>query len=136
MLVAVPIFGGDVAPRFGYADSFLIAEVADEKVVRVDSVRLEFKGWPNRLGQLRSLGVDTILCGGFNRCFMPLAEDLGIQVLAGLRGEANQILETFARGEAMPTFRCTGMGIGSGNGQGCNRNRSQGRGRGRNSQSR
>jgi len=136
MLVAVPLFGQDVAPRFGYADSFLVAEIEDERIVRVDNVRLEFAGWPNRLGQLKSLGVNTILCGGFNRCFMPLARDLGMNVLAGLKGEARQVLGAFARGEAMPTFRCTGMGSGRGDSNGCGRDRGHERRRGRNSQSR
>ena len=133
MLVAVPLFGQDVAPRFGYADSFLVAEIEDERVVRVDNVRLEFAGWPNRLGQLKGLGVDTILCGGFNRCFMPLAEDLGIRVLAGVKGQARELLEAFAQGEAIETFPCTGMGPRRGEGQYCDRNRGHGRRRGRNS---
>ncbi len=135
MIVAVPLFGQDVAPRFGYADSVLVAEIEDGRVVRVDNVRLGPAGWPSRLGQLRSLGVDTILCGGFNRCFMPLAENLGINVLAGLRGQARQVLEAFARGEAVPTFRCTGTGIGRSGRHGCNRNSGHGRRR-RNNQSR
>ena len=132
MLVAVPLFGQDIAPRFGYSDSFIVAEIEDKRVIRVDNVRLNFAGWPDRLGQLKTLGVNAILCGGFNRCFIPLAEDLGIRVLAGLRGEAFQVLEAFARGESMPTFRCTGFESEHSDDNGCGRKMGHRRRRSRN----
>ncbi len=133
MRVAVPLFGQDLAPRFGYADSFLVAEVIDGQVVRIDSVGLEFAGWPNRLGQLKKLGVNTILCGGFNRWFLPLAEDLEIDVIAGLAGNARQVVDAFARGEAMPTFPCRGMPQRRRGGHVCERKNKHARRRRRNS---
>lgn len=106
MRVAVPLFGQEVAPRFGYADNFLIAELKDGKVVCVDDIRLEFSDWHLRLEQLHKRGVDTILCGGFNRFYLPFAKILKIDVIAGLSGDADQLVEAFARGEEMPTFPC------------------------------
>ncbi len=135
MLVAVPLFEYDVAPRFGFADTFLIAEIAEKQVVREDQVVTVTGGWANRLGKLRDLDVKVLLCGGFNRAFVPLAENLGITVLAGLTGNAHQLVEAFARGEAMPTFSCDGMGKGRRAGQGRGSNRGYGRKRGRNSHS-
>ncbi len=135
MLVAVPLFGQDVAPRFGFADSFLIAEIVDNQVLRADQVVTIADGWVSRLGQLRDLGIEVLLCGGFNRAFVPLAEELGVSVLAGLVGEARQVLEAFARGEATPTFSCNGMGRRRRAGRGCDSNKGHGRRRGRNSHS-
>ncbi len=136
MRVAVPLFGQDVAPRFGYADGFLIAEIADEQVIRADQIATVTDGWMNRLGELRDLGVEVLLCGGFNRAFVPLAEDLGINVLVGLIGNARQVVKAFARGEAMPTFSCDGMSQKRRAGQGRGGNRDHGRKRSRNSHSR
>ncbi len=133
MLVAVPLFGQDVAPRFGFADSFLIAEIEDRQLVRTDQVATVADGWANRLGELRDLEVEVLLCGGFNRAFVPLAEDLGISILAGLAGNARQIVEAFARGEAMPNLFCDGMAHRRRKGQGCGPNGGQRRRRGRNS---
>ena len=115
MIVAVPLFGQEVAPRFGFAESFLVAEIENEQVVRADLIATEFRGWVNRLSELRNLGVEVILCGGFNRAFLPLAEDLGIHVMAGLAGDAHRAVEAFSRGDAQPTLPnaatgCRGVG--------------------------
>ncbi|MCP4600026.1 MAG: hypothetical protein GY847_05720 [Proteobacteria bacterium] len=135
MLVDVPLFGQDVAPRFGFAERFLIAEILFEKLVREDDIELAVKGWVDRLGTLKNLGVDTVLCGGFNRLFLPLAQDLGIEVIAGVVGNARQELEAFARGETTTKFRFRKKGRpGTKNGKrpaiGKCRRRSRGMGRG------
>lgn len=108
MIVAVPLFGQEVAPRFGFAERYLVAEIENEQVVRADLVATEFRGWVNRLSELRGLGVEVILCGGFNRAFLPLAEGLGIHVLAGLAGDARRAVEAFSRG-----YPARGLGRGS-----------------------
>ena len=110
MRVAVPLFGQDVAPRFGFANTFLVAEIEDSRVLGTKLVSIETGSWANRLSNLESLGIKVLLCGGFNRAFTPLAEDLGIDIHAGLTGDAHQVVEAFARGEAMPTFTCIGLG--------------------------
>jgi predicted Fe-Mo cluster-binding NifX family protein len=133
MKVAVPLFGKDVAPRFRYADRFLVAEIAEEQVVVVDHIDLDFAGWPFRLGFLRDLGVDVILCGGFNRCFTPLAESLGVRILTDLNGVAEKVVEAFARGETMSTFQRNGVDGRAG--RACIRNRGRERKRGPHSSS-
>ncbi|MCP4600425.1 MAG: hypothetical protein GY847_07825 [Proteobacteria bacterium] len=134
MLVAIPLFGQDVAPRFGFAERFLIAEILFEKLVRENDIALATKGWVSRLGALKDLGVDTVICGGFNRLFLPLAQDLGIDVIAGVSGNARQVLEAFARGETVSNF-CFGkhgwLGTRGGKGHNRGKGRRGGRGMGR-----
>ena len=108
MRIAVPLFGKDIAPRYVYADLFLIAHIEDGQIQKAYTVRLDFLGWPSRLNQLKNLGVDTILCGGFNRWFVPLAEELGLNVIAGNIGDACQVVEAFARGDLIATTLCGG----------------------------
>ena len=134
MRVAVPLFGNDVAPRFGFAVRFLIVEIADEQIVITSEVETAANGWPNRLSDLSAMGVEVLLCGGFNRAFVPLAEDLGIRVLAGLAGDALKVAEAFARGQAMPTFTCSGMTDKGRGGPRCGRGQGRKRGKGRRAQ--
>ena len=110
MRVAIPLFGKDVAPRFGFADAYLVATVDAEKVLSTEQVQNTGQGWPHRMDQLKDIGVKVLLCGGFNRKFLPLAEDLGIRVFAGLTGDARACVEAFARGEKMPEVFCNGFG--------------------------
>jgi predicted Fe-Mo cluster-binding NifX family protein len=132
MLVAVPLFGQDVAPRFGFADSFLVGEISDKQFLGDKVVQIPPGCWPDRLGELKDLGVEVLLCGGFNRAFIPLAEDFGIEVLAGFTGDARRLAEAFARGEAIPTFPCPGMALGKRSGRGCDGVGGRGRKRGGN----
>jgi predicted Fe-Mo cluster-binding NifX family protein len=97
-MMAVPLHGDDVAPRFCSADHFMIAELDGGRARRVSRLTFPEVTWSRRL-RLSTAGVSVLLCGGFNRCFLPLAEDLGIRVISGLAGEAKQLIDAFARGE-------------------------------------
>jgi len=100
MKIAVPLFGRDVAPRFGFVDQFLIATIAKKHVGQSITIAVgENAGWHERLEQLKQHGVEMLLCGGFNRRFEPLATSFGIKVIAGLTGDALTLAETYARGE-------------------------------------
>ena len=129
MKVAVPLFGSVVAPRFGFADEFLVAEVIDREVSRTERISIAALEWHGRLAELQGHGITVLLCGGFNRRFDPLAESMGIEVIAGLSGDADAAVAAYARGEDLPIdSRCRfGRRDGSGRGRG----RGQGRGRGR-----
>jgi len=105
LLIAVPVLGDDVAPRFGVADSFLIAEIEGRRIVQVDRVEAVLRGFVSRLGALRDLEVELLLCGGFNRAFLPLAEEFGIRVVTGVAGEAQLAIEGFAINSALASNR-------------------------------
>ena len=126
MKAAIAIYGDNVAPRFGFADRFLIADIDGKKVVHSEEVFIEKRGWPWRLEAIRNLGVDTLLCCGFNRHYIPLCDTLGVRVITGLSGEGRALLEQFAE-EKLPLTCCGKRGHG-GAGRG---GRGRGKGRGR-----
>ena len=97
MIVAVPLFGRDVAPRFRFADRFLIADVRDGEFTSEQVASLR-GGCSDRLMELKRIGVQTVLCSGFNRRFVPLATSIGIHVISGLGGDAWTTVEAFAHG--------------------------------------
>ena len=98
-MLAVPLHGDDVAPRFCSADRFLIAEVDGDQAHRIRRLTLSEVTWSQCLERLSAAGVRVLLCGGFNRSFLPLAESLGIRVISGLAGEAEQLIDAFLRDE-------------------------------------
>lgn len=98
-MLAVPLHGDDVAPRFCSADRFLIAELYRGQILRVRQLTPPEEAWSQRLERLSATGVKVLLCGGFNRGFLPLAEGLGIRVISGLAGEAEQLIDAFLRNE-------------------------------------
>jgi len=128
MRAAVPIYEDDVAPRFGFTDRLLVGDIEDHQVVRCREVHLDGKGWPERLEAIRDMGIDTLLCCGFNRHYIPLGETLGIRVVTGLTGQGRVVLDRFARGELSPLRK--GNRRGAGRGRGGSDGASLGRGRG------
>ena len=113
-MLAVPLHGNEVAPRFCSADEFMIAEVDGERICHVQRLTIPQEAWPRRLERLSTAGVRILLCGGFNRSFLPVAEGLGMRVISGLAGKADQVIEAFLRDE-FEQFRFVPHGIGGGN---------------------
>jgi hypothetical protein len=93
--LALPLFNDDLAPRFCYADHVLVVEVSDDAVISARPVPMGRGGGSERLGYLSTLGVTDLLCGGFNRQFLPRATAVGIRVQWGLAGNALQVAEAF-----------------------------------------
>lgn len=115
MKAAVPIFDGNVAPRFGFADRFLVGEMASDQSFHVTEVYIPHQGWPGRLERIRDMGINTLLCGGFNRRYIPLSESMGIRVVTGLAGSGLEVLEQFAKGALnIDTIHSRGWGVGRG----------------------
>jgi len=98
-MLAVPLHGNDVAPRFCSAHEFVIAELDGDRVHRIRRLTISDEAWSRRLGRLSAAGVKVLLCSGFNRSFLPHAESLGIRVISGLAGEAERLIDAFARDE-------------------------------------
>lgn len=97
MIVAAPLFGNSVAPRFGFADEFLIAHVSNNRVEKTEKIVISDQGWLNRLSKLKGMGVDVLICSGFNRVFFPLAKRMGIHVFTEFDGDAHTAIEKFTR---------------------------------------
>jgi len=98
-MLGVPLHGEDVAPRFCSADQFMIAELDQGRVRRLHRLSIPEEEWLQRLERLSAAGVRVLLCGGFNRSFLPLAERFGIRVIFGLAGEAERLIDAFLRNE-------------------------------------
>jgi predicted Fe-Mo cluster-binding NifX family protein len=98
-MLGVPLYGDDVAPRFCSADQFMIAELDGGRVRRVRRLSIPEEACSERFERLSAAGVRVLLCGGFNRSFLPLAESFGIRVIFGLVGEAERLVDAFLHNE-------------------------------------
>jgi len=75
----------------------MIAELDGGRISRVRRLEIPEESWSKRLKLLAAAGVKVLLCSGFNRSFLPVAEGLGIRVVTGLTGEAEQLIDAFLR---------------------------------------
>jgi predicted Fe-Mo cluster-binding NifX family protein len=102
MRIAIPLFGDQVAPRFCAADEVLLVDVDGGEETTRRTLDLGGRSLARRLDLLHELGVQQLLCGGFNRSFLPQAERLAIQVFWGLCGPVDAVLAASVAGELPP----------------------------------
>lgn len=96
--IAVPLFEGDVAPRFCFADRLRIVDVEDGTEIARREESMGETWFPGRLARLHDLRVSVLLCAGFNRDFLGQAQELGVRVVSGLVGDADAVLRAWLSG--------------------------------------
>jgi predicted Fe-Mo cluster-binding NifX family protein len=99
IVLAIPVSGDEIAPRFNSANWFLIVDMDRGNTHAPKTFFLPDISWSCRLQQLSEVGVTVLLCGGFNRRFLPFAKCLGIRVLPGYRGTSENIIAAFFKDE-------------------------------------
>jgi predicted Fe-Mo cluster-binding NifX family protein len=111
MRVALPLFGKEVAPRFCFAREMIVVDLVDGREDGRRYVMLGPEHGPTRIKLLRAHGIEILLCSGFNRHLLPVATESGIEVVWGLQGEVDEILEKFRTGR-LETGGPTGVQTG------------------------
>ena len=92
MRVAVPLFGDEVSPRFGYSTELLVATVGEDGI-RSEEVK-DIAGlapW-QVIEDLSSSGVVKVICGGVQRHLQSEMEGRGMEVIWGVIGPAADAL--------------------------------------------
>jgi len=123
-MLAVPLLEDDVAPRFCSADQFMLADLDAGQICGLRRLTLPEEEWFTRLERLSATGVNVLLCAGFNRRFLPRAEELGIHVICGLAGKAERLIDAFVRDD-LERHRFVPCGSGRRHGQQWPRHRHQ-----------
>jgi predicted Fe-Mo cluster-binding NifX family protein len=97
--IAIARFGNEVSPRFCFAEAVIVVDVSEGRTVSRQVFSLGEPWLARRISQLGALGVQTLLCGAFNRAYLPAAERLGIRVITGVAGDTEEALAHFVEGE-------------------------------------
>jgi len=99
MRLAIPSSSGCVAPRFSVAERLLLVDIADDRWLRDEALSTSPGTATTRLRRLARRGVTHLVCGGFNRRYLPTASALGISVIWGQSGPVIDLAKRFVRGE-------------------------------------
>jgi len=116
MKIAISTDGNFVSAHFGRCPTFTIAEIENEKVLKVEEINNpgHHPGFlPNFLAER---GVDYIICGGMgNRAQMLFAEKK-ISPIVGVTGKINEAIEKFVQGKLKSGDSLCKPGAGKGYG--------------------
>ncbi|MDH7499986.1 MAG: NifB/NifX family molybdenum-iron cluster-binding protein, partial [candidate division NC10 bacterium] len=102
MRIAIPLFHSRVSPHFAYAPEILLATQGKENHWAREKISCAHMAPLQKVGLLSQVGVNVLICGGINGEFLHYLECQGIQVIAGVMGEAEEALKCFAGGRLSP----------------------------------
>jgi len=100
--LAIPDWHGQVSPVFDVASRVLLVDLEGKREVRRKVVPLAGLTPAGRVLQLRTLGVDTLVCGAISRDVEALAGRRGIRVIALVSGPVATVERLVADGRPIP----------------------------------
>lgn len=105
MRVAVPVWEKRVSPVFDTARKLTVVDI-EEKVPASRLILPLVESFPSRRAQLlRIWGVEISICGGISHYLARLITAYGIRVIPGVRGDIEEVLRAFLRGQILsPAF--------------------------------
>jgi predicted Fe-Mo cluster-binding NifX family protein len=99
MKIAIAVDGIEVTQHFGHCDSFVIYDVEEGQVK--DQIMLMNPGHvPGVLPQmLIDRGVSCLITGGLGSNAQKIFADAGIDLVMGVQGEAEDVIQNFLAGK-------------------------------------
>ena len=103
MKIAVTYDNGNIFQHFGKTEFFKVYEVEDNKVISSEVIGSNGTGHGALAGLLADQDVDVLICGGIGGGAQAALEEAGVELCAGARGDADQAVEAYLKGELVST---------------------------------
>jgi predicted Fe-Mo cluster-binding NifX family protein len=114
MKIAIPIWNGCVSSVFDFSRSLLLVDVEGNTESKRSEMPLPAQSIPEKANQLRTLGVDLLICGAISRPLASLIVSSGIRVLPYVAGRVDEILEAYFSDKLLqPQFALPGSWPGA-----------------------
>ena len=98
MRIAVTYEKEQIFQHFGHTSLFKIVDVEDGKIVKTMLAPTMGSGHGALAGFLKTLGVDTLICGGIGGGALNALADAGIKVCAGVSGSVDDAVTALLNG--------------------------------------
>jgi len=114
MKIAIPIWNGYVSSAFDFSHTLLLIELENGREVKRTEISLSNRSVPERANDLKTLGVEVLICGAISRCLASLVRASGINVLPYVVGRIEEVLEAYLKGSLVgPQFTLPGSWPGA-----------------------
>ena len=99
MKIAVPFENGMICRHFGHAPAFKVYETEGGAIQKSEVLSAGGNGHEALAGMLRSIDVDTVICGGIGAGAQMALNEAGIRLFAGAEGDPDQAVEKLLCGD-------------------------------------
>ena len=93
MKVAAAYENGEVFQHFGHTKQFKVYEIEDGKVVSSEIIETNGQGHSALADFLHEQAVSTVICGGIGEGAQAALTEQGIELFAGVSGQADEAVE-------------------------------------------
>ena len=98
MRVAIPVWEGRISPVFDTAKRISIVDVDKGIIASQFIIPFQENFIPRRAVILTRWRINILICGGVSAYLARLVAAQGIRVVPGIRGEVDEVLKAFCRG--------------------------------------
>lgn len=106
--VAMTVWGNRISPVFDSAQTILLADIEDGKIVDRRREFLPRMVAPGLARMVAEKGIDTLICGAISERPSQIVKQSGIKLLSFVGGNAENFLEAYAEGGPLELFRMPG----------------------------
>ena len=108
MKVAMTVWGNRISPVFDSAQTILLADIEDGKIVDRRREFLPRMVAPGLARMVAEKGIDTLMCGAISERPSHIIKQSCIKLLSFVGGNAENFLEAYAEGGPLELFRMPG----------------------------
>ncbi len=110
MHVAITVWGNRISPVFDAAQTLLIAEIRDNKILDRKITGFQADIFNGVIRLFEELDVQVLICGALCEGPVRLLESQGIEVIPFMTGEAEKVLEMYVNGKDLTEYAMPGCG--------------------------
>ncbi len=110
MNVAVPIYKEIVSPRLDMATELRIFRIINSEIQNVNDISIIGIHPLQILNKFIDEKINVVICGAANGFCLRFLYSNGIDVIPGIAGKVDEIMNMFLRGELQPGMMCMGRG--------------------------
>ena len=114
--IAIAIDENKVAEHFGRCPFYLLIEISGKKIINQEKISNPGHRTGFLPGFLAQKEVKTIISGGMGKKALDLFAEEGIEVICGVNGEINDVIEKYLNGELLGNEFFCQPGAGKGYG--------------------
>lgn len=89
---------GDVFQHFGHTEQFKIYEIENNNIVSSHVLSSDGEGHSALAQLLESENIDRLICGGIGGCAVSALSEAGIEIFAGITGNADNAVKAYLEG--------------------------------------
>jgi len=99
MVVAIPVFGSRISPRFDCAITFLLVTIENGEIQKKETVMIYEQNPIHTKNNFKKLNVDLLVCAAINEFNYNMISDSGIKIIPWVTGTVDEIIELLLKNE-------------------------------------